>query len=879
MTTPRAHRLLRPFARVEAGEAGTVLLLMLTLFLLLSSYYILKTVREPLILVGGGAEVKSYTAAAQALLLLAIVPWYSRLVNRVGRARLVNRVGLFFTLNILVFAALAPVGVPYLGVVFFVWVGIFSLMVIAQLWSFANDLYTPEQGKRLFALIAAGSSLGAIVGAWLAGVLLKLGLGVAAMMLAAAALLLLSVGLTALVQRRERARLDELGALRPLAPQADRGLRSGFALVLRDRYLLAIAALILVLNVVNTTGEFILGRAVREAALAALPLGSEAELNAFVGGFYADFFTVVNIAGALLQLFAVSRLLAVLGIRGALLVLPVIALGGYTLLAVAPALVLIRVVKTLENATDYSLQNTLRHALFLPTSAEAKYKAKQAIDTFCVRLGDVASAGVVFIGATAGLSTAGFAIVNAALVLVWLGLAVVIGRRYKRLAATVAVVWMLLAGPGAAPAHAAQPGAGSAPVDTLTAPHPGPVPLTTLRGTDTLPDRGGNALQRVGHWLLVPPYLALSAVTLPLEELAALNEKHSLSTLLARLFVWRVDPVDTDITVTFGYDSQLGPSAIGLRTTADDWLGTGGDLRAEAAYLAPAENFLLLAWTRAAGAFALRASGSLEHDWKAPFFGLGPDAPRERARADRRLAVADVQAAWPARSTQQVMVGAYGRAQALFAPSSGRSVARQYPGPWEQARRARYAGAYAAWRLDTRPDGEFSRHGARLGLEGGLNQAHEGNDADYRHLALEAQAHVDLRRGRTLVVRGWAETVDADAPEHVPYTELPALGGRRTVRGYETSRFTDTTALVLGAEYRWPVLSTVQAQLFCDWGTVSPDLATLRLAATEPSVGLALVGRLRGDHSVVLQVARSPETWRVYVGSGLSFTMPERRWR
>jgi ATP:ADP antiporter, AAA family len=435
MTRERLARLLRPFARVEPGEGGTVLLLMLTLFLLLMSYYLLKTVREPLILVGGGAEVKSYAAAAQALLLLVVVPAYSALVNRVGRVRLINRIGLFFVGNILLFYLLARLRVPYLGVPFFIWVGIFSLMVIAQLWSFANDLYTPEQGKRLFALIAVGSSAGAIVGSWFAGRLLAAGVGVYEMMLVAAAALLACVGLTALVQRRERARLDMLAADRRPPTPHDPAARSGFALVLADRYLLLIALMLLVLNLVNSTGEYILGRTVRQAAAAALPGGSEAQLNAFVGTFYAHYFTVVNALGAALQLFAVSRIIGRLGVRGAVLVLPLLALAGYATLAAAPALLLIRIVKSLENATDYSLQNTVRHALFLPTSVEVKYKGKQAVDTFFVRAGDVTSAGFVLAGTAIGLSTPGFALLNATFVLAWLALAVAVGRRHHALSA------------------------------------------------------------------------------------------------------------------------------------------------------------------------------------------------------------------------------------------------------------------------------------------------------------------------------------------------------------------------------------------------------------------------------------------------------------
>jgi len=141
---------------------------------------------------------------------------------------------------------------------------------------------------------------------------------------------------------------------------------------------------------------------------------------------------VVNIVGVVAQLFLVSRILKYLGVRIALLFLPVIALGGYLLLAFYPVLAVVRWAKTAENATDYSLNNTVRNMLFLPTTREQKYKAKQAIDSFFWRAGDVFSALLVFVGTTFLAWTASnFAVFNIGLVVIWLAVAVAIGRRYK----------------------------------------------------------------------------------------------------------------------------------------------------------------------------------------------------------------------------------------------------------------------------------------------------------------------------------------------------------------------------------------------------------------------------------------------------------------
>jgi AAA family ATP:ADP antiporter len=154
----------------------------------------------------------------------------------------------------------------------------------------------------------------------------------------------------------------------------------------------------------------------------------------FIGSFYAGFFTWVNTVTALIQLFLVSRFLKWFGVRVALFVIPLISLGGYAMLAIAPVLGAVRVVKILENSLDYSLQNTARQALFLPTSRDAKYKAKAAIDTFFWRAGDVLSAVLVFVGAQFSLHPQVFAGLNVVLVLGWLAVVAGLAARHRQLA-------------------------------------------------------------------------------------------------------------------------------------------------------------------------------------------------------------------------------------------------------------------------------------------------------------------------------------------------------------------------------------------------------------------------------------------------------------
>lgn len=440
-------RFLGIFSDVRAGEGANALLLALNVFLILTAYYVLKPIREALILGQGSAELKSYLSAGQVVLIAIAVPIYSRLAARLPRQRLINLVTVFFAGCLVVFFALGLMGVP-LGIVFFLWIGVFNLMIVAQFWSFANDIYNSDEGERLFPLVAFGASLGAVLGAVVTGRLIE-PIGIYPLMLVGAALLLAEVQITNYVDRRERRRKaaqstapDGMGVesipCNCEVPEPDfegkPDIPSGsFSLVFRNRYLLLIALMLLFLNWVNTTGEYILASVVAGAARDAVAAGASVSVEQFIGRFYSNFFGIVNVAGLVIQLFLVSRIIKRFGVGLAVMVLPVLALGAYGLLAFYPVLGAVRWAKTAENATDYSLNNTVRNMLFLPTTRAEKYSAKQAIDSFFVRAGDVLSAGMVFVG-TAWLawSPTGFAMANMVLVGFWLVFAVLIGREYRK---------------------------------------------------------------------------------------------------------------------------------------------------------------------------------------------------------------------------------------------------------------------------------------------------------------------------------------------------------------------------------------------------------------------------------------------------------------
>lgn len=427
----RLERTLSVFADVRPGEGIGVLLLTTNVFLLLAAYYLLRPARQALILTEGGAVAAAYASAAQAVLLLGIVPLYGWLGTRVRRIRLIGMTGLFFVSNLVVFYLLGTAGVRE-GVAFYIWLGIFSVFVISQFWAFANDLYTEGQGRRLFPFIGVGASLGAWIGASTVSPLVqRAGFTPYSLMLAGAAVLLVALGVTVVVNRREARRAEpEAAALE----QATLGPQGGFELIARDRYLIWIAVLTVLLNVVNTTGEFVLNRMVETEALARFGTdpGLRAESQRYVGSFFGSFNAAVSLLGFLLQLLVTSRVMRFMGVRGALFILPAIALINYSMVAVAPLLALVRVGKIVENSTDYSIQNTIRQALFLPLTREAKYKAKAAIDTLFTRTGDVVSAGFVAAGTAVGLGAGGFAWLNVGLTLAWMGVAGQIAREHRR---------------------------------------------------------------------------------------------------------------------------------------------------------------------------------------------------------------------------------------------------------------------------------------------------------------------------------------------------------------------------------------------------------------------------------------------------------------
>jgi AAA family ATP:ADP antiporter len=336
---------------------------------------------------------------------------YSALARRVGRLKLLATVYLVFASNMVIFAFFAQTKI-HIGLAFFLWVGIFSYTSVAQFWAFAADIYTEEQGKRLFPIVGIGSSVGAVVGADVARWVVPF--GPAALMGAAALLVVLCVALLAWVDRRVTA--ADVRRRGDVAADAQKPVGDETPLHL--------------LNCVSGLGDYILDRTLLSRLDDARSLGISP--STFIGSFKAAYFGWYNLLGVALQMFAVSRVLARFGVRNALLCLPLLASLGFGAFTFLSALPLIRATMIAERALDYSLTNTSRNALFLVASRVEKYVGKTLIDTVGARSGDVVSAAVVFLGTAVGVPTAGFSAICVALTGAWVAIVLGIGREHER---------------------------------------------------------------------------------------------------------------------------------------------------------------------------------------------------------------------------------------------------------------------------------------------------------------------------------------------------------------------------------------------------------------------------------------------------------------
>ncbi len=425
------ERLLALITKVRPGEGRAVALFGTHLFLILFSYYLFKAAREGLLLAKLSAADASYATAITATLLIFIVPLYSQVRRRLDGPLLVIAVIAFFVGCLIVFWSLDRLGLR-VGFAFFVFAGIFGVMMAAQFWALAADSFNIKSGQRLFPAIMLAAQVGALSGTEFAEYFSS-AIGTNNLLLVGAATLLLTAFFTLPMHASVP---DESRHLPHETTQTVRRIFGGFDVVARSRYLTLIAVMIVLVNWISSTGDFIHRSFVKEhfAALASTASGPgnpQDLISAYFGNFQFWFVLV----GLSLQTLVVGRLFRWFGVATTLLIPPLVSLFGYGLFGFLPILTVIRLARIIESGTEYSVTNTTRQALFLPTDRTQTYEGKTAIETFFWRFGDLLQAGVVFVGTHyLAMGVVQFALLNMVLAVIWTLAAFAIGREYRRLA-------------------------------------------------------------------------------------------------------------------------------------------------------------------------------------------------------------------------------------------------------------------------------------------------------------------------------------------------------------------------------------------------------------------------------------------------------------
>jgi AAA family ATP:ADP antiporter len=372
---------------VRPAERRALWLAFAYFFALLASYYLLRPVRDEM---GARGRSLHWDFSATFATLLLAVPVYSALFARVPRTRAVPLVYRFFLVNLVGFWAAFRFGIApaAVGRAFFVWLSVFNLLVVSVFWSFMADLFDAEQARRLFGFVAAGGSLGAILGSAAAGLLVG-SVGIAGLVALAAVLLEVSARCAGALSRAPPAHRGgeaRAGTRAADAPVGGTAL-SGAAAVLRSPYLLALAAQVLLFTFAST---FLY---VQTSRLAADALPDTARRTAF----FAAVDLGVNLVSLALQALATGRIAAAFGLAPALCAVPAVSLVGFAAAAAAPTLVVLGGAQAARRVVHFALEKPARDVLYTVVPREQKYKSKGFIETVVYRGGD-ALAGWLYAG-------------------------------------------------------------------------------------------------------------------------------------------------------------------------------------------------------------------------------------------------------------------------------------------------------------------------------------------------------------------------------------------------------------------------------------------------------------------------------------------------
>ncbi len=422
------YRLLQRVVAVRPEEAPAVFWCWLYIFAVLSSYYIMRPIRDQMGVAGGVNNLQWLFTGTLAGMLLLNLP-FAYLVKKLPRSRFIPLTYRFFAANILLFAVALHVANPeqtvWVGRVFFIWASVYNLFVVSVFWQLNVDLFSPEQGKRLFGFIAAGASIGAIVGSSITAGLARY-VSPTLLLIGAAVLLEVAVFAVARLSRLSPSLHRRPGDAREDERPLGGSIIAGITHAVRSLYLLNVSGFLLLFAITSTFLYF------QQAAIVSHSFADRGAQTAF----FATIDLAVNVLTLVIQLFFTGRIVVWLGISLVLALLPAFTMIGFGALALMPSLASIAVFQILRRASDYAIARPTREVLFTVVSREDRYKTKGFIDTFVYRFGDQVGAWSVALLSGAGSYVA--ALVAIAVAAVWLVNGLWLGRRQQSLEAAAA---------------------------------------------------------------------------------------------------------------------------------------------------------------------------------------------------------------------------------------------------------------------------------------------------------------------------------------------------------------------------------------------------------------------------------------------------------
>jgi AAA family ATP:ADP antiporter len=421
------HKSLRRVVAVRPAELRALCWSFAYFFCLLAGYYVLRPLRDEMGIAGGVRNLQWLFTATFAV-MLAAVPLFGAVVARLPRRRFIPLVYHFFVANIAIFWLLLALGIGKVHVarVFFVWISVFNLFAVSVFWSFMADLFSSEQGKRLFGFIAAGGSAGALAGPALT-VWLAVLLGPANLLIVAALLLegaVLCARRLEAASARGESSAAQTGPLPSTVPAAGLGggWLAGIGMVLRSPYLAGIALWVALLSLAGTFLYF------QQASIVA----SASDDPAVRTRIFASIDLVVGVFTIFVQFLATGRLISRFGAGPAASLLPVVFALGFAVLAFSPALLVVIAFQAAQRIANFAVSNPAREVLFTVLSREEKYKAKNVIDIVVFRGADAASGWLFATLRAAGLELSAIALASVPVAAAWFALALALGRAQER---------------------------------------------------------------------------------------------------------------------------------------------------------------------------------------------------------------------------------------------------------------------------------------------------------------------------------------------------------------------------------------------------------------------------------------------------------------